>query len=86
MTDDDYKSEAAQLDSSTRTYIRRQAYEEGALAEESITAFADRMTREVKAGADEYFDLSDLALRQAILEEVGTAVERMVEDGYDEHF
>lgn len=86
MSDPEYKSEAANLDSSTRQYVRKQAYEEGALAEESIPAFADRMAREVKAGAGEYFDLSDLALRQAILEEVQTAVDRMVEDGYDEHF
>lgn len=44
------------------------------------------MVREVKTGADEYFDMSELGLRQAILEEVTKAVEKMAEDGYDEHF
>lgn len=86
MSDTDYKAEAKNLDSSTRKYIYDHAREYGGLESQSIPEFVDRMVREVKAGADEYFDLSDLALRQAILEEVADAVEAMAEEGYDENF
>jgi hypothetical protein len=86
MSESDYKAEAADLDSSTRQYVFEQAYDHGGLENQSIEAFVDQMVREVKAGVDEYFELSDLALRQAILEEVTEAVEKMAEDGYDEHF
>ncbi|MEF8771695.1 hypothetical protein [Halodesulfurarchaeum sp.] len=86
MSDSDYKTEAKNLDSSTRQYIYDHAYEYDGLEEQSIPEFTDQMVREVKAGVDEYFDMSDLALRQAIVEEVADAVEEMAEDGYDEHF
>lgn len=86
MSDSDYKTEAQTLDSSTRQYIYDHALDYGGLEEQSIPEFVDQMVREVKAGVDEYFDMSDLALRQAILEEVADAVESMAEDGYDDHF
>jgi len=86
MSEPEYKTEASDLDSSTRQYVFEQAYDHGGLEDQSIPAFADQMVREVKAGVDEYFDLSDLALRQAILEEVTDAVQTMADDGYDEHF
>lgn len=86
MSDSDYKTEAQNLDSSTRQYIYDHATEYSGLEDQSIPEFVDQMVREVKAGAGEYFDLSDLALRQAILEEVADAVEAMAEEGYDEHF
>lgn len=86
MTEPDYKTEAKNLDSSTRQYIYDHAYTYEGLAEETIPEFVDRMEKDVKAGADEYFDMTDLGLRQAILEEVMKAVETMAEDGYDEHF
>jgi hypothetical protein len=86
MTEPDYKADATNLDSSTRQYIYDHAYEYGGLEDESIPAFVDRMVTEVRAGADEYFDVSELGLRQAILEEVAEAVAAMAEEGYDEHF
>ena len=86
MSDPEYKAEASALDSSTRQYVFEQAYEHGGLQDQPIPAFADQMVREVKAGVDEYFELSDVALRQAILEEVTDAVEKIADDGYDEHF
>lgn len=86
MSDSDYKAEASDLDSSTRQYVFEQAYDHGGLEGQSIPDFADRMVREVKTGADEYFELSDMAVRQAVLEVVADAVEAMAEDGYDEHF
>ncbi|MFB6086830.1 MAG: hypothetical protein ABEJ84_08535 [Halodesulfurarchaeum sp.] len=86
MSEPDYKTEAQHLDSSTRQYIYDHAKEYGGLADESIPEFVDRMVQEVKAGADEYFDMSDLGLRQAILEEVSKAVADMASEGYDENF
>ncbi len=86
MSEPKYKTEASDLDSSTRQYVFEQAYDHGGLQDQSISAFTDQMVREVKAGVDEYFELSDLALRQAILEEVADAVAKMADDGYDEHF
>ncbi|MFP4529832.1 MAG: hypothetical protein ACLFNC_00920 [Halodesulfurarchaeum sp.] len=86
MTDPDYKEDAKNLDSSTRKYIYDHARKYDGLTEETIPEFVDRMVREVKAGADEYFDMTDLGLRQAILEEVAKAVEDMAAEGYDENF
>lgn len=86
MSDPDYKEDAKNLDSSTRQYIYDHAREYGGLEEQPIPVFVDRMVTEVKAGADEYFDMTDLGLRQAILEEVAKAVEAMAEEGYDENF
>ena len=86
MSESDYQAEAKHLDSSTRQYVYDHAYEYGGLEDQTIPEFTDQMVREVKAGADEYFDMSELGLRQAILEEVTKAVDAMAEDGYDEHF
>ncbi len=86
MSEDDYKTEAQAMDSSTRQYIYDHATTYGGLEDQSIPEFVDQMVREVKAGADEYFDMSELALRQAILEEVADAVADMAEEGYDDWF
>lgn len=86
MSNPDYKAEAAEMDSSTRQYIYDHATTYGGLEEQTIPEFVDQMATDVKAGADEYFELSDLALRQAILEEVADAVAAMAEEGYEEAF